>query len=144
MSDDDTTDDQTGDGDTTDDTGADGAPETFPREYVEQLRRENAQHRTRAQRADEATARLLDASIASATAGILADADDLRAHVPADALVDDDGWPDPERIAEAARALVQRKPHLGDGRPRGDIDQGTRDTDGDGVSLAGMMRRLAG
>ncbi len=37
---------------------AEEEPETFPREYVERLRREAAEHRTRAQRADDLAGRL--------------------------------------------------------------------------------------
>lgn len=111
-------------------------PETFPREYVEQLRQESAGYRTRAQRADALAERLMVATVREATAGILADSTDL---VTTDALLDDNGMPDPERIAEAARELVGRKPHLADRRPRGDADQGARSTSAD-VDLAGMLR----
>jgi len=114
-------------------------PETFPRSYVEDLRREAAEHRVKAKRADDLAARLLAATVAQATAGILADPTDL----PAGDYLDDDGYPDPERIADTARALVTVKPHLADRRPVGDVDQGAR-PEVAGVNLAGIIRGLAG
>lgn len=121
-------------------TGGDQDPETFPREYVQKLRRESAGYRARAQRADEAARRLLALTVREATSGILADPTDL----PLDGdLVDDDGWPDPEKIKAAAEELVQRKPHLGDRRPRGDVGQGAR-PDTQPVNLAELIRRRAG
>lgn len=112
----------------------------FARAYVERLRAENAEHRTKAKRADELAARLLAATVASATAGILADPTDLPA---GDDLYDDDGFPDADRITEAAKELVSRKPHLADRRPSGPVEQGPRDQPAD-VSLARIMRTLAG
>lgn len=114
-------------------------PDTFPRAYVEQLRQESAGYRTRAQQADTLAERLLTATVREATAGILTDPTDLPT---GDALLDADGMPDPDLIAEAARALVTRKPHLGDRRPRGDVDQGARTSAGE-VNLAGMLRSRA-
>ena len=57
------------------DTEEEEEPETFPREYVQQLRDENAKHRTRAQRADD-LAKRLHTSLVAAT-GRLADPSDL-------------------------------------------------------------------
>lgn len=114
----------------------DADPETFPRAYVEQLRQESAGYRTRAQRADALAERLMTATVREATAGVLADSSDLPV---SDALLDEDGMPDPELIATAARELIARKPHLADRRPRGDVDQGVRQTSAD-VDLAGMLR----
>ncbi len=113
-----------------------GEPETFPRSVVEQLRRENAGYRTRAGQADALAERLMTATVREATAGVLADPTDLPT---TDALLDEDGMPDPERIAEAARELVTRKPHLADRRPRGDADQGARTSTAD-VDLAALLR----
>lgn len=122
------------------DTGDDQEGDTFTREYVEKLRSEAAEHRVRAKRADELHRRLLDATVRDATTGILADPTDLPL---SDELCDDDGYPDPDRITEAARTLVERKPHLADRRPTTPVDQGARPDVAD-VDLAGMMRRLAG
>jgi hypothetical protein len=114
-------------------------PDSFPRSYVEDLRRESAGYRDRAKRADALAERLLTASVATATVGILADPTDLPA---SDDLLDDDGFPDPEAIATAARSLVERKPHLGDRRPTGTVDQGAREG-AETINLAGMIRGLA-
>lgn len=113
-------------------------PETFPRAVVEELRRENAEQRVRAKRGDALAQRLV---LAYAQAlGRLADPSDL----PYDeALCDDDGIPDPAKIADAVDELLGRKPHLADRRPRGDVGQGaTGETAG--VDLAGMLRARAG
>ena len=115
-------------------------PDTFPRQYVEDLRRESAGYRDRAKRADALAERLLAATVREATAGILADPTDLPM---SDDLYDADGFPDAEAITAAARALVGRKPHLGDRRPTGDVDQGARETS-EPVNLAGLVRGLAG
>ncbi len=111
-------------------------PETFPRHVVEELRRESARYRDRAKHADDLADRLMHATVREATAGILADSTDLPTTMD---MLDEDGFPDPELIANAARELVTRKPHLGDRRPRGDADQGPRTTSTD-VDLAGMLR----
>lgn len=120
--------------------GTDEEPEgdTFPREYVEKLREENARYRTRAGKADEATARLLAATVKEATAGILTDPTDL----PDGDYLDGDGWPDPDAITIAARDLVEAKPHLADRRPRGNIGQGASPDPGQ-ASLADMLRSRA-
>lgn len=122
-----------------DQEGAEGS-ETFSRAYVEKLRTENAEHRTKAKRADELASRLLAATVQDATRGILADPTDLAL---SDDLYGEDGFPDPEKITEAARALVERKPHLGDRRPTTGVEQGPR-SEAPGVDLAGMLRTLAG
>lgn len=115
-------------------------PETFPKSYVEKLRAENAEYRTKAKRAEDLACRLLAATVRQATAGILADPTDLPA---SDDLYDEDGYPDPERIIDAARALVARKPHLADRRPVGSVEQGPRGEARD-VNLADILRTMAG
>ncbi len=80
------------------------------------------------------------ATVEKATTGILADPTDLP--VTAD-LYDDDGFPDADRITEAARALVERKPHLADRRPSAPVEQGPRGQPAK-VDLAGMIHTLAG
>lgn len=92
--------------------------DTFPREYVERLRRENAEQRTKAKRADDLAARVFRLEVAAT--GRLADPSDL----PYDeALLDD-----PAALASAIDALLTAKPHLASRRPRGDVDQGVRET----------------
>lgn len=116
-------------------------PDSFPRQYVEDLRRESAGYRDRAKRADALAERLLVATVREATAGILADPTDLDVSEPGH-LLDADGYPDPEAITAAARALVERKPHLSDRRPAGDIGQGATVTT-DAVDLAAILRGRA-
>jgi hypothetical protein len=114
-------------------------PETFPKEYVQRLRTESAGYRVKAQRADDATAKLTALLIEKATADLLADPTDLPI---TDDLLGEDGWPDVQKIEDAARALIVQKPHLGR-RPSGDVGQGVRGEETDTVSLAAMLRRGA-
>ena len=90
----------------------------FPREYVERLRRENAEARTKAKRADELAERAFRLEVAAT--GRLADPSDL----PYDAALVDD----PAALTAAIDALLAAKPHLASRRPRGDVDQGVRET----------------
>lgn len=107
-------------------------PETFPRAVVEKLRKENATYRTRALDRD-AIARRLHTALVTAT-GRLAD--------PTDLPYDEAHLTDVTALEVALDELLERKPHLGDRRPRGDIGQGARGR-GDDVDLAGMLRGLA-
>ena len=119
-------------------------PDTFPRAVVEDLRRENAEHRTKAARADKATAALVDAYAASA--GLLADPSDLARYADPGDLVDDDGVPDADRIREAVQTLVTERPHLRTRRPAEgtDVGQGARNTTGGAFDVSDVMRSLAG
>ncbi len=99
-----------------DETPEDG--DLFPREYVEKLRREAAESRTKAKRADELAERVLRLEVAAT--GRLADPADLPYDV---ALLDD-----PEALTAAIDALLTAKPHLASRRPRGNVDQGVRET----------------
>ena len=112
-----------------------GGPKVYDEEYVKGLRDENAATRQRAKRAEEAENRLRASVIASATAGILQDPTDLPW---SDELTDEDGYPDAEKITDAAEALVTAKPHLG--RPRGDVGQGQRGDEVDAFSLTELIR----
>ena len=100
----------------------------------------NAEHRTKAKRAEELTTRLLDVTVREATRGILADPTDLALTHD---LHGEDRFPDPDKIAGAARALVQRKPHLADRRPTTAVEQGPR-TQAPTADLAEILRKLAG
>ncbi len=108
-------------------------PDTFPRDYVEKLRRESAGYRERAQRTDELATRLHTAL--TAATGRLADPTDL----PFDAAHLDD----PDALEAAVDELLTRKPHLASRRPAGDVGQGARSSGGS-VDLAGMLRSRAG
>lgn len=131
-----------GRGDQTAPTGGDhdddDEPDTFAREYVEQLRRENAAARVKAKRTDTLGQRLV-ASYAAQT-GRLADPTDLAY---SDDLCDEHGVPDEAKVAAAVDELLERKPHLASRRPTGDVGQGARPAEA-GVSLAGLLRAGAG
>lgn len=107
--------------------------QTFPRSVVERLRKENATYRTRAMDRDSLAERLHTALVAAT--GRLAD--------PTDLPYDDAHLTDATALEVALSELLERKPHLGDRRPRGDIGQGARGGS-DEVDLAGMLRGLAG
>jgi hypothetical protein len=117
---------------------AEQQPETFSREYVENLRSEAAGYRTRAKTADVLAQRLTTA-LAAAT-GRLADASDLP---HSDDLLDDDGLVDEVKVEAAVADLLAAKPHLASRTPRGDVGQGAQ-PQADEVSLAGMLRAGAG
>ncbi|CCH75086.1 conserved hypothetical protein [Nostocoides australiense Ben110] len=82
---------------TTDEDG-----DTFPRDYVERLRRENARYRERAGQADDLAARL-HAALVAAT-GRLAD--------PSDLAFDEAHIEDENALTAALDDLLARKPHL--------------------------------
>jgi hypothetical protein len=104
-----------------------GEPDTFPRAYVEQLRKENAERRTRAEKLEGVNAnlvgRLLRAEVEAD--GRLADPADLLDGADAAALLDDDGAVDPEKVKAAVTELLGRKPHYAK-RIGGDVGQGAR------------------
>lgn len=108
-------------------------PETFPRSYVEKLRKENAGYRERAQRADDLAAALWTVRV-SAT-GRLADPTDLPMPEQADPL-------DAEAITTAVDDLLTRKPHLAARRVTGDVGQGVSGGSAT-VDLAGILRSRA-
>lgn len=123
----------TADTDPTTDTPEDAEPETYPAEVVKALRKENAEHRTKAKRADDLAERL-HLALVTAT-GRLAD--------PTDLPFDEAHLDDPDALTAAIEDLLVGKPHLGDRRPTGSVGQGaTADTAT--VDLAGMLRARAG
>ena len=107
-------------------------PDTFPRDYVEKLRRENAGYRDKAKKAEDYARELFHARVAAT--GRLADPDDL----PFDAELLDDR----DALLSAVEDLLARKPHLASRTPRGDVGQGQTGTD-EGVDLAGILRSRA-
>jgi len=113
----------------------DQEPETFTREYVQQLRTENAAARVRATHGDEAITRLRALAIEQAVSGILMAPDDLAWR---DDLADEAGFPDHDKIIAAAEELIAKKPHLA--RVRGDVGQGQRGDALPPVSLSGLLR----
>lgn len=104
-------------------------PESFPRDYVEKLRKENAEQRVKAKRVDELAQRLHTALVAAS--GRLAD--------PSDLPFDEGHLDDDEALQGAIDDLLARKPHLASRRPRGDVGQGAT-TPATAVSLADMLR----
>lgn len=119
----------------------DDKAETFPREYVEKLRKESAEHRSTAKEAKEAKEaaeaaleplqRRLHATLTAAT-GRLADPSDLdfdAAHIESD-----------EALTTAIDELLARKPHLAYRRVAGDVGQGAGEPKSDTVDLGGMLR----
>lgn len=109
-----------------------GEPETFPREYVEKLRKEAGDARVKAKDRDDLAARLHTAMVAAT--GRLAD--------PSDLPFSEDHLGDEDALSAALDDLLARKPHLASRRPRGDVGQGMT---GSGTSndLAGMLRSRA-
>lgn len=104
-------------------------PDTFPREYVEKLRKEAADARVKAKDRDDLAHRLHATLVAST--GRLAD--------PSDLPFDQSHLDDPEALTAAIEDLLDRKPHLASRTPRGDVGQG-RSTHTDPVDLAGILR----
>ena len=107
-------------------------PDTFPRDYVEKLRDENAKYRQRAQKADDLAHRLHNAL--TAATGRLAD--------PSDLPYEESHLDDPEALQRAIQELLEKKPHLGSRKPAGNIGQGVSSST-DVVDLAAMMRARA-
>jgi hypothetical protein len=103
--------------------------ETFPRSYVEELRKENGKYRTRAQQAD-ALAQRLHTTLVAATG---------RLQDPTDLVFDETHLEDDEALSAAVEALLAAKPHLASRRPFGSIGQGMT-TPGDSFSLSGLLR----
>lgn len=129
-----TVDDKSSHGDDDGNPGDDNAgnePETFPREYVEKLRDENARYRQRAGKADELSKRVHRLMVERT--GRLADPDDLA--------FDEEHLDDEDALTAALDDLLAHKPHLAARRPRGDIGQGIGDSGP--TDLAAILRRAA-
>ena len=104
--------------------------ETFPRDYVEKLRKEAAEARVKAKKADD-LARELFAAKVTAT-GRLAD--------PSDLAFSDELVADADALSAALDTLLAAKPHLASRTPRGDVGQGPTGGDRADVNLAAMLR----
>lgn len=103
--------------------------QTFPRDYVQKLRKESADHRAKAKDRD-ALARRLHTALAAAT-GRLADPTDLQ--------FDESHLTDADALTAAIEALIAAKPHLASRKPTGNVGQGAA-PDKATVSLAGLLR----
>lgn len=120
------------------DPGGDG--DTFPRAYVEKLRKSEASYRERAARADAleqektALAQRLHESLVRAD-GRLAD--------PADLPFNADHLDDPAALTEAITALVRTRPGLKARQAAGDVGAGSRGPAAGGhLSLIDHIRGL--
>lgn len=105
-------------------------PETFPREYVEKLRAENAENRVKAKRSDDLAHRLHTALVEAT--GRLQD--------PRDLSFDDAHLDDPEALTTAVDNLLKDRPHLASRRVMGDIGQGSTGNPQNAVNLSAMLR----
>jgi|SRR5690606_59252 hypothetical protein len=103
--------------------------DTFPRSYVEELRRENAKYRDKASKHAQA----LHQALVSAT-GRLAD--------PSDLPFSEEHLTDPAALEAAITGLLDEKPHLASRRPRGDVGQGVL-TEQTNPSLGALLRARA-
>jgi len=114
----------------------DPAAETFPRNYVDKLRRQNAEHRKRATAAAEETDRLARALFTERVAalGLLAD--------PTDLAYDADVLDSPDALQAATEALLADRPHLRTRRITQRVGQGIPPA-ADTVSLAAILRQRA-
>lgn len=110
----------------------DDEPDTFPREYVEKLRDENAKYRQRAGQADDLAERLHHALVKAT--GRLMDPSDLE--------FDESHLKDSQELTASIDDLLKEKPYLGKRTPKGDIGQGASGAS-DTVDLAGMLRSRA-
>lgn len=118
----------TNDSDMVDATEEQAEPDTFDREYVEKLRKENADHRTRS---DEVSRRLHTELVRAD--GRLADPADLpydRAHVD-----------NPEALTLAIDALLESKPHFASRVPAGHVGQGEKDA-GASINIIDELKKL--
>jgi len=117
---------------TADQSATEEKPDSFPREYVEKLRDENAKYRQRAQQSDQLAQRLHTALVEAT--GALQD--------PSDLAFDESHLEDPEALQKAVDELLAAKPHLAARRPRGDVGQGQTGSSNT-VDLAEMLRARA-
>lgn len=117
---------------TADEQTVDDDADTFPRAYVDKLRKEAADARVKAKDRDEIAARLHMSLVAAS--GRLAD--------PSDLPFDEAHLSDPDALTAALDELLARKPHLASRRPVGDIGQGVSAVTSS-VDLAGILRHNA-
>ena len=109
--------------------------DTFPRSYVENLCKENADYRTKAKAAEEQAdtfAKRLHAELVKAT---------NRLENPADLPYDAKHLDDPERLKAALDALLSDRPYFAKRVVTGDAGQGAR---GGHVEPFSLLSRLKG
>lgn len=106
--------------------------DTFPREYVEELRTENANYRTRAADRDALAARLHTALVKL----------DGRLSDPAALDFDAAHLDDPAALESAITSLIEKSPGMRALAPAGDIGAGNRGSAAAEVDLIDFMRNL--
>jgi hypothetical protein len=128
----------------------------YDADVVASLRDENARRRVEAKEGEDAfwtlategvalRERLLAAEVTATAGAVLADADDLTKNVEPSELLGDDGLPDRDKIAKAAEALAESKPHLKARRVAGDIGQGARGGEvKEPAGLQGVLEKISG
>lgn len=112
----------------------DNDADTFPREYVERLRGEAADQRTKAKAAEdraEALARELFAARVAAT-GKLAN--------PAELEYNADILDDPEAIDAAIEAAIAERSYIASRRPSGNVGQGVKGSEPERFSLLDRLK----
>lgn len=110
-----------------DDDDPDDDSDTFPREYVERLRRENQTYRDRARAAESTAWRALVEST-----GLVVNADEVPR--PDGAALDLDG------ALAAAREAIAARPYIAARRARGNIGQHEGPGSTTAVSLSSLLR----
>lgn len=113
----------------TSETEQNGKPETFDRAYVENLRTESGNYRKRASDAEQELHVFRVGAL-----GKLADPTDLPY---------DPAYSDPEKLAAAVDALLEKKPHLKARKLAGDVGQHGDGGDAGAFSLSAMLRENA-
>lgn len=123
------------DGDLNLESDGEAEGDSFPRPYVEKLRKENAAYRERAKDAEMQRGVLsarLHVALVEAT-GLLADPHDLP--------YDPDHLDDPEALQAAIEELLAAKPHLRSRKPSGDVGQGVKGQPAQ-PSLLGILKSV--
>lgn len=108
--------------------------DTFPREVVERLRRENADHRTKTKAAEDradALAKQLHTALVTATG---------KLENPAELPFDPEHLDNPENLSAAIEALIEAKPYLAKRVVKGDVGQGQRGGADSGVNLLALLK----
>jgi hypothetical protein len=125
-----------------DSDAAEANTDTFPREYVEKLRKESADHRGKAKAAEERAqhaedkantyAKRLHTALVAATG---------KLHDPNDLAYAEEHLADDEALSAAIERLLEAKPHLKSRRVSGDVGQGNR---GDSEEPFSLLKALKG
>lgn len=136
MTEPESTEDETTDETTTEDESTEDDADTFPRSYVEKLRKEAGDNRAALSTANEtlaATQERLHGLLVAGTG---------RLQDPTDLAFDAAHLEDDESLSNSLDDLLARKPHLASRRVRGDVGQGAGEPT-TRVNLAGMLSARA-